>query len=678
VGGVSIDLFDTPAVEIKRDRWGRPLITPVGGGKAVGYTRASSLGSALEDNYGLTLWKQRMTAIGVASRRDLVLAANASQGDKTKLNDVVNQAMEAAQSSARASIGTSMHSYAEMVDRGQDPGYIPEEFAADLAAYRTLTEPLFEHAAIEQFCVCDELKVAGTPDRVSRLRKDMTAPDDTVIPAGAVLITDEKGLALTTRLPTPTGWTTMAAVQVDDKVFGADGRPCNVTRKSQVKRIGTYIVKFDDASQIVCDVEHLWWVRSGEYNWTPPRAVPVGELAATLRGPRGQRQHRVPVAQPLNLPEADLPIDPYVLGCWLGDGTASNGRITKGRDLFQILTDDGHELGAEFKCHSDQVVTRGVAGLAHKLRLAGLINNKHIPAIYLRSSYAQRLALLQGLMDTDGHWNVTRRRASFHSTDKALALAVEELACSLGQRASFHETTARGFGKTVTSYCVDFRPVDLCPFRLPRKAVGAQELLAEGGRAAKARNRVIVSINPGPDVETACIAVDSPDRTYLCGDHMVPTHNTSGSMNFGAIKFAVQLAVYAHGAAYNPATGDRTPWPGPPRQDWGVIVHCPAGEGIADLYWVNIAAGWELAEMSTQVRKQRTRKDLVVKAAHVAAGDSTTFDPAPDFVELARGALNVPALEQVWFAAAAAGRDSDQLLAACRERKTQLLGGKTA
>ncbi len=340
---MTTDLFDTPAAEIKRDRWGRPLITPAGGGKPVGYTRASSLGSALEDNYGLTLWKQRMTALGVASRRDLVLAANANREDKDELNKVVEQAMEAAQSSARASIGTSMHTFAEMVDRGQDPGYIPEEFAKDLAAYRALTEPKFRHVAIEQFCVCDELKVAGTPDRVSELREDMTAPDNTVLPAGAVVITDEK---------------------------------------------------------------------------------------------------------------------------------------------------------------------------------------------------------------------------------------------------------------------------------------------------------------------------------------------TSGSMSFGAIKFAVQLAVYANGAAYDPATGVRTPWPGPIRTDWGLIVHCPAGEGIADLYWVNIAAGWELAKLAVHVRSERTRKDLVVKAAHVEADtDGTTFDPAPDYLELARNAISVHALEQVWFAAAAAGRDSDALLDICRTRKAKLLGG---
>lgn len=342
---MTTDVFDTPEAEIKRDRWGRPLIKPVGGGRSVGYTRASSLGAALEDNYGLTLWKQRMTALGVASRNDLVLAANANRDDKDQLNKVVEQAMEAAASSARASIGTSMHTYAEMVDRGQDPGYIPAEFAADLAAYRTLTEPLFEHVAIEQFCVCDELKVAGTPDRVSRLRTGMTAPDDTVIPAGDVVITDEK---------------------------------------------------------------------------------------------------------------------------------------------------------------------------------------------------------------------------------------------------------------------------------------------------------------------------------------------TSGSMDFGQIKFSVQLAVYAHGDAYTPKTGARTPWPGPVRTDWGLIVHCPAGEGIADLYWVNVAAGWELAQLSVHVRGQRTRKDLVVKTAHVEAGHNTTFDPGPDYLELARNAISVAALEQVWFDAVAANQTGTRLIEVCRVRKAQILGRRTA
>lgn len=179
-----------------RDYWKRPGIRPVDGGDLKPYTRASSLGSALDDTSMLEAWKRRMTAVGLAKRRDLILQVNrcdpTKREHKGRLDSIVDRAMEFAGAGERASIGTSMHDYAEAVDRGEDPGYVPPEFERDLDAYLALTQPLFEHVAIEQFCVCDELEVAGTPDRVSRLKVDLVAPDRTRIPAGSVLVTDEK------------------------------------------------------------------------------------------------------------------------------------------------------------------------------------------------------------------------------------------------------------------------------------------------------------------------------------------------------------------------------------------------------------------------------------------------------------------------------------------------------
>lgn len=186
------DRFDTPDVEVPRDQWKRPLIRPADGGDLVAYTRASSLGGALESEFGLTRWKMRMVGLGLAARPDLVVAFNAHRDDKKKLNELVEEALEAAASSARATLGTAMHRYAEIIDSGGDPGFIPPEFERDVAAYTELTVPLFEHVVIEKFVVCDDLKVAGTPDRGSVLRQDMTAPDGTVIPAGALVVTDEK------------------------------------------------------------------------------------------------------------------------------------------------------------------------------------------------------------------------------------------------------------------------------------------------------------------------------------------------------------------------------------------------------------------------------------------------------------------------------------------------------
>ena len=155
----------TPLLEkVPRDRWGRPLITPPGGGKPVGYTRCTTFAGVLEDQYNLTAWKQRMTAIGVASRPDLILSVNAHRDDKDALNGYVRDAMDAAKAGAAASIGTSLHKLTEYIDRGQPLPPVPDEYAADLLAYREAMTRL-DILGIERFTVLDDLRIGGTHDR---------------------------------------------------------------------------------------------------------------------------------------------------------------------------------------------------------------------------------------------------------------------------------------------------------------------------------------------------------------------------------------------------------------------------------------------------------------------------------------------------------------------------------
>jgi hypothetical protein len=59
---ITFSTLDKPSSDIKRDRWGRPLITPPDGGKPVPYTRVSTLAKALDDKTALMRWKQRQTA----------------------------------------------------------------------------------------------------------------------------------------------------------------------------------------------------------------------------------------------------------------------------------------------------------------------------------------------------------------------------------------------------------------------------------------------------------------------------------------------------------------------------------------------------------------------------------------------------------------------------------------
>lgn len=152
-------------VEIQRDRYGRPLVMPPKGSKPVAYTRATTIANSLDDPAALTAWKMRMAAIGLTVRKDLLLAINAAQDDKMAVNRYIEDAMEVAGASKAATIGTALHTYAEKLDLGQDIGHIPDEWAEDIRAYEQTTKQL-NNLFIEQFCVLDKYKIAGTPDRL--------------------------------------------------------------------------------------------------------------------------------------------------------------------------------------------------------------------------------------------------------------------------------------------------------------------------------------------------------------------------------------------------------------------------------------------------------------------------------------------------------------------------------
>lgn len=155
----------TVKAEVERDRWGRPMIVPPGGGKKKAYQRVTTFVSLLEDTFNLSRWQQRMVALGLADRPDLQLAVTAHREDKDKLNELCQDAIEAAKGRAGATIGTAVHALTELVDRGQELPIMPAEARADLDAYAKVTAPL-EMVAIEQFGVLDDLEVAGTWDRI--------------------------------------------------------------------------------------------------------------------------------------------------------------------------------------------------------------------------------------------------------------------------------------------------------------------------------------------------------------------------------------------------------------------------------------------------------------------------------------------------------------------------------
>jgi len=383
-----------------------------------------------------------------------------------------------------------------------------------------------------------------------------------------------KALALDTPIATPDGWTTMGEITLGSEVFDEQGQPCRVTHVSPVfVDHDCYEVTFDDGSRLVADAEHQWFAydfpawkshraltdrlakgpcehptlaRDQSDRKRRPRVVTTQQMYDEGVRHRGERPNwYLPLASPIECPDVDLPVDPYVLGCWLGDGSTSS-------TMMWLADGDAPHFVAEFAAAGYPLVRRpnyGLFGysaspvegtgrwqgyqgplrvLARELQDVGLLGGhaKHIPSAYLRSSAKQRLALLQGLLDTDGtvdkHTGVVELSlANWRLLDQA-----RELVCSLGHKAGrVREKRIRlPDGRHALAWQFSWTPLDPV-FRLPRKA----KLLARKAhrRNGKYTRRHVTDIRPVASVPARCIAVDSPSHLYLAGKSMIPTHNTS-------------------------------------------------------------------------------------------------------------------------------------------------------
>ena len=367
---------------------------------------------------------------------------------------------------------------------------------------------------------------------------------ETEIGSNQLKITDLKGLALDTPLPTPSGWTTMRDVQVGDALFGSDGRPCRVTAKSDLHYNPCYRMKFDDGSEILCDHEHYWKTLSGKQS-PVEQVLTTKEIKDTLFSPQltHQRQHRVLNAGPLNVEEQDLPLHPYVLGFWLGDGKHSSSEITSAdTEVFDRFVSLGYRVGKDTS-GPDRCDTRTVKGIRFIQKDLGVLHSKHVPQEYLRGSISQRLELLRGLMDSDGTWNKVRNECVFTNTNEQLADSVFELVASLGWRPRKWSGPYEGFGVSGIAHNIYFIPFDENPFWLKRKA----DLVRLEG-TNKSRRRLIIEVEEIPTIPTQCLTVDSADHTYLCGRQMVPTHNTGKRPNKQSLGFDVQFTAYLYAA----------------------------------------------------------------------------------------------------------------------------------
>jgi len=337
-------------------------------------------------------------------------------------------------------------------------------------------------------------------------------------------------LALDTPVPTPSGWAVMGDLVPGDTVFDEHGKPCLVKGLSPVFiNRDCYRVAFDDGSTIVADGEHLWAVeargarKATTWDWSD-KTIPTRELVAGT--------HFIKMAAPLDCPQVELPLDPYFLGVWLGDGDTINPQITQGavdiEPMRAVLKAKGLDVGAVRKSSTTFRFT--VHGVRGRMAEMGLLGRKHIPAEYLRASREQRLELLRGLMDTDGSISANGQ-CSFTTVLDSLRGGMEELLRSLGLKAIALERAGlmQKFPSGQTYQCADSwqfsfsLPAGTQPFCLPRKQAGVGKRKAHPRRTQRF---TISSIERVPSVPVRCIGVDTPTHLFLAGDAMVPTHNS--------------------------------------------------------------------------------------------------------------------------------------------------------
>jgi hypothetical protein len=357
-----------------------------------------------------------------------------------------------------------------------------------------------------------------------------------------LVISDWKGLPLETPIFTDSGWKTMGTITISDKVYDKDGNLVNIKNISDIKNKKCMKLIFDNREEIISDFEHRWLVFKKNGNVKKEMVMTTQEIYDYYKNLKKRVSYnilKIDITKPLNNPKIDLPIDPYVLGVWLGDGHSVDNKITQANQLvWDEIIRRGYEIGNDLsKGNSGKASTRTVFNLRHSLKKLNLLNNKHIPDIYLLSSFDQRIDLLRGLMDSDGYYNKSRRRFSISTTKKSQIEFATKIISSLGLKSSVIKYNKKLNGKIIQCYNVEFTTTNFNPFLCRNQEINLSNIKIKNKRT----NKCIVSIEEVSSIPTRCIEVDSPTNTFLYGHTFSVTHNTNKKKNFQVNDFTKKL-----------------------------------------------------------------------------------------------------------------------------------------
>jgi len=383
---------------------------------------------------------------------------------------------------------------------------------------------------------------------------------------------------------TPSGWRPIGALAVGDQVIAGDGTVTVVTGvyPQGVKPI--YRLVFDRGEAVRCCAEHLWQVTLPSHRYrtrvshgelepnpgygrqTVVKTADLIERYGKSMRPKGRVE--MPVVGCVQFPEREVPLDPYLLGALLGNGCLRNGSVgfsTADHDTLREVSaalPPRHHIrqssrydwqiiseGASYCAKTGRYLPRNAVKTAlTDLGVYGHLSyDKFVPAEYLINSPRVRLAVLQGLMDTDGSVCIGGA-IEFSSSSQRLAEDVVFLVRSFGGKAGIAQRETRFTGRDgekksgARSYRVRIRLPQVTPFRLQRKA----ERLVRP--VSTCDEHVLHAIEPAGESEAVCISVAHPSRLYVTTAFIV-THNT--------ISGGYEAAIHATGLYPDWWTGHR-------------------------------------------------------------------------------------------------------------------------
>ena len=351
-----------------------------------------------------------------------------------------------------------------------------------------------------------------------------------------------KALSIDTEIPTPDGFKLMKDIEKGDHVFDKNGDSVKVLAVSDIMHDREcYKLIFDDETEIIADAEHLWEIfyakesLKTKYHKILTTEEMFQDKYRKSENGKNYFNFKISINNEVDFENTEFPIDSYLLGVWLGDGTKVNTTLTLNKeDSSEILSyidesyyvlseQDKRNNSSNFNIKKD-VDNKQENGFLNELRELNLINNKHIPKQCQTLSTKQRYALIQGLMDTDGYIN-KNGDIEISQVKKNIILSLKQLLKSVGIKTNFTEKEVKlpNSEEKKVYYYLRFT-TDKPIFKLERK----RKLLENNKENRNSRrSNFVKEIIKVDSVSVKCIMVDSPRQLFLASKGFIPTHNST-------------------------------------------------------------------------------------------------------------------------------------------------------